>query len=408
MQLRDYQENIRVQGAETLTKYGLLYLAMQVRTGKSITSFAIAESVGAKSVLFVTKKKALSSIENDYIAFMPPFELDLKNWGSEHKATGNYDLIILDECHGLSAFPKPSGRVKKIREVYDRCGQPNIILLSGTPTPESFSQIYHQVSWIRNNPFASYSNFYKFAKDYVTVRQFKVQGMFRNDYSNCSEAAIQAMEPYTISYTQKEAGFKNEIIEEVLECPVDPIVVSIIKKLRKDRVVEFADKVILGDTGAKLMSKVHQLFSGTIKYEDGTHEVFDTTKAQFIKDKFGDQKIGIFYKFVAELEAIKSVFGDMITQDIEEFNSTNKHIALQIVSGREGISLKNANAIVYYNIDFSANSYWQSRDRMTTIDRLESKVYWVFSEKGIEKQIYKTVLEKKDYTIRHFNKYVID
>lgn len=99
MKLRDYQEDIRKQGAEILTKHGLLYLAMQVRTGKTITSMAIAESVGAKSVLFVTKKKALSSIENDYVSFMPPFEIDIKNWGSEHKAVGNYDLIILDEAH---------------------------------------------------------------------------------------------------------------------------------------------------------------------------------------------------------------------------------------------------------------------------------------------------------------------
>ena len=58
----------------------------------------------------------------------------------------------------------------------------------------------------------------------------------------------------------------------------------------------------------------------------------------------------------------------------------------------------------YYNIDFSATSYWQSRDRMTTIDRLKSNVYWVFAKDGIEKEIYKAVCKKKDYTVRHFKK----
>jgi hypothetical protein len=57
---------------------------------------------------------------------------------------------------------------------------------------------------------------------------------------------------------------------------------------------------------------------------------------------------------------------------------------------------------VYYNIDFSATSYWQSRDRMTTKDRRKNKIYWVFSRKGIESQIYKTVTNKKDYTLSHF------
>ena len=85
-----------------------------------------------------------------------------------------------------------------------------------------------------------------------------------------------------------------------------------------------------------------------------------------------------------------------------DFDTTDKSIALQIVSGREGISLRKAAALVYYNIDFSATSYWQSRDRMTTKDRLESDVYWIFSKGGIEKDIYKAV-KKKDYTLKHFN-----
>ena len=77
---------------------------------------------------------------------------------------------------------------------------------------------------------------------------------------------------------------------------------------------------------------------------------------------------------------------------------------MQILSGREGISLKLAEALVYYNIDFSATSYWQSRDRMTTKDRLKSDIYWVFSDKGIERDIYKAVSAKKDYTLKHFKR----
>jgi hypothetical protein len=86
------------------------------------------------------------------------------------------------------------------------------------------------------------------------------------------------------------------------------------------------------------------------------------------------------------------------------FNETDKHIALQIVSGREGISLKNADVLVYYNIDFSALSYWQSRDRLTTMERKTNDIYWIFSDKGIELQIYKQVIAKKDYTLNHFIK----
>ena len=114
--------------------------------------------------------------------------------------------------------------------------------------------------------------------------------------------------------------------------------------------------------------------------------------------------VAIFYKFKQELEALKEVYPErLFTTDIDEFNNDpDKSIALQIVSGREGISLKQAKYIVYYNIDFSATSYWQSRDRMNTKDRTYNKVYWIFAEDGIEDKIYKAVIDKKNYTLKHF------
>ena len=152
------------------------------------------------------------------------------------------------------------------------------------------------------------------------------------------------------------------------------------------------------------MTKVHQLCSGTIKFESGNSMVIDLSKAEFIKKHFKGKKIGIFYKFKEELNAIKEVFGDDICVDLECFNTTPKNIALQIVSGREGISLRQAECLVYYNIDFSATSYWQSRDRMTTKDRLKNNIYWIFSKGGIETDIYKAVVKKKDYTLTHFRR----
>ena len=174
-------------------------------------------------------------------------------------------------------------------------------------------------------------------------------------------------------------------------------------QLKKNLVIEGKEDVILADTPVKLMMKLHQIYSGTVKFESGNSTILDLSKAEYIFDNFGLVKIGIFYKFKEELNALKKVYGDKLCTDLEIFDTTDKSIALQIVSGREGISLRKAEALVYYNIDFSATSYWQSRDRMTTKERLESDVYWIFSEGGIEKDIYKAVTKKKDYTLRHFN-----
>jgi hypothetical protein len=401
----DYQQHIIAKGVAIMNIHRFIYLAMEVRTGKTLTSLGILDELPVENVLFITKKKAMGSITNDYRLLNPSFDLTVINYESLHLVEHNkkWDAIVVDEAHSLGAFAKPSNRALAVKNVIAR-NAPYVILMSGTPTPESYSQMYHQVYGIPNNPFAKYINFYKFCHDYVNVGQKRINGMFINDYSNGKKEIIDAMSPYTINYTQSEAGFNVEIEEHVLEVEMKPSTYKLIDRLKKDLVIEGAVNTILADTPVKLMSKMHQLYSGTIKFESGDSMIIDDTKAQFIKEHFADKRIGIFYKFKEELKALKAVFGDDMTDDLTEFDAGKRVIALQIVSGREGISLRNAEALVYYNIDFSATSYWQSRDRMTTKERLENNVYWVFSKDGIEHEIYKTVRKKKDFTLAHFKK----
>ena len=408
IEFRNYQKDIISDGVGIIKTHRFLYLAMEVRTGKTLTSLGICELIEAKKVLFITKKKAISSIVSDFELLLPQFELEVINYESLHKIrqTG-WDVVICDEAHGMGAFPKPSGRSKKVKNIIFR-SNPYVILLSGTPTPEAYSQMYHQVYFIPNNPFAKYKNFYQFANDYVGVVKKKIGGMYINDYSKGSKKIIEAMSPYTINFSQKDAGFIVETTEYVLEVEMKSSTTDLIRKLKRDLVVEGDVEVILADTAVKLMTKVHQMCSGTIKFESGNSMVIDLSKAEFIKTHFKGKKIGIFYKFKQELNAIKEVFGDDICVDLDCFSTTDKNIALQIVSGREGISLKEADCLVYYNIDFSATSYWQSRDRMTTKERLKNNIYWIFSKGGIEKDIYKAVVRKKDYTLSHFRRKFIN
>ena len=406
IEFRDYQKNIIGQGTEILKDNGFLYLAMEVRTGKTLTSLGIADQMNVEHVLFLTKKKAISSIVGDYDLMCPAsFILFTINYESMHKLPQNikWDIVIIDEAHSLGAIPKPNKRARDVKALIKK-NKSKVILMSGTPTPESYSQMYHQVYGIPNNPFREHVSFYKFAKDYVDVRQRKINSMMINDYSRGLETIVDKMNPYTIRFTQKEAGFRNDIVEEVLEVDMSELTYKLTSKLKKDLVVEGNEDVILADTPVKLMMKLHQMYSGTVKFESGNSMILDLNKAQFIYDNFCVSKVGIFYKFKEELNALKTVYGDQLCTELEEFNSTDKTIALQIVSGREGISLRNAEFLVYYNIDFSATSYWQSRDRMTTKDSKLSKVYWVFAKDGIEKEIYKSVVQKKDYTLKHFKK----
>ena len=130
IKFRDYQNDIIRKGTEIVTKYGFVYLAMEVRTGKTLTSLGIAEKLNVQNVLFITKKKAISSITNDFDLFKPSYSLCVTNYESLHKIDPDipWDLIICDEAHSMGAFAKPSKRAVQVKDLIAKT-KANVILL---------------------------------------------------------------------------------------------------------------------------------------------------------------------------------------------------------------------------------------------------------------------------------------
>lgn len=401
---REYQKEIIKRGVSQCLDRRWAYLSMEVRTGKTLTALGIAAGLGgaSKRVVFVTKKKAISSVEADIETLADEsINVEVINYESLHKLDleQHVDIWILDEAHRLGGFPKPSKGVKQLADMIHLYS--SVIFLSGTPTPESGSQIFHQLYVLgENSPFKGF-NFYQWSKTYVNVKKKNVgHGFPVNDYSDCT-LDVDTLD--FLSYSQKEAGFKNEKREHFLTVDLKPKTVDIIETLKRDKIFRGNSDVILADTAAKEMQKIHQLTGGTCKLdESGEAIILDTSKVDYIKENFEGDKIAIFYKFKKELELLQEHLN--ITTDIDEFNSSDKSIALQFVAGREGVKLDKATALVFYTIDFSATTYFQARDRMTTIDRTTSDIYYLVSNTGFEMQVYRAVSKKKNFTTKFYER----
>jgi len=121
-------------------------------------------------------------------------------------------IFIIDEAHSLGQFPQPSLRTAQLKSL---CCKLPIIFLSGTPSPESYSQLFHQF-WVSSfSPFGERS-FYLWAKNYVTVAEKYIFNRKINDYSNANQQRIENMTQHLfIPYTQEEAGF-TELVQETV------------------------------------------------------------------------------------------------------------------------------------------------------------------------------------------------
>lgn len=403
MELREKQIKNALECTEILNKYGIVYLQHEVRTGKTLTALKIAENINCKNVLFITKKKAIESILSDYSDFKFNYVLDVVNYESLHKKALKYDLVILDEAHSIGAFPKPSIRTKLLREKFFNN---KIVYLSGTPASESYSQFFHQF-WInKNSPFKEYTNFYKWAKEYTIPALIYTSYGQSNDYSKAIVNKIdREIKKVIHKFTQNEAGFTNVIKKNIIEVEMQPTTYNLINKLKKDGIVQGKDEVILADSGVTRMSKEHQLGSGTIKFESGNSQTIDYTKANYIKHNLKG-KLAILYYFKEELNMLKDVFGDNITNDIQEFNTTDKHFVGQQYSSAMGVNLSKADKLVYLNFGFSGTNFIQSLDRLTIKERKESEIYFILAKNTIDKAILNTIENKKTYTLKQYERAV--
>jgi SNF2 family DNA or RNA helicase len=402
--LRDYQIELAKKTEQVLRELRIAYLSMEMRVGKTLIALKTAELIGVKNVLFVTKKKAIYSIQNDYRNERFNFALKVINYEQLDKEDADYDLIVVDESHNLGAFPKPSKRTMRLKKIV---GANYLILLSGTPSPESYSQLFHQF-WISDSSSFKHKNFYKWAHEYVEIKEKWISGIKFNDYTRADkEKIMQVLNPYFISYTREEAGFKqNEIVEEIKLVDINPKIDVLVKLLLDNKFYEFRDgRKIVCDSAVKLQNKIHQIYSGSVICEDGSAKVLDLSKIEFITQHYKGKKIAIFYKFIAEGKIIKSNLSNY-TENPEEFNQTNNKIFVsQILSGSMGINLSSADVLIFYNIDFSATLYWQSRARLMNLHRDKPPIiHWLFSNGGIEKKIYDTVLKKRSFTTYYFKK----
>lgn len=402
--LRDYQIELAVQTSQILLKYRIAILSIEMRVGKTLIALQAAAHLGAKKVLFITKKKAIASIAKDFENENYDFDLTVINYEQADKYKPEYEVVIVDESHSLGAFPKPALRTQTIKNLVK--GN-YLMLLSGTLTPESYSQIYHQL-WISEwSPFAEFKNFYKWAHEFVEIKEKIINGLRIRDYSRANHQKImEVISKLILTYTREEAGFEqSEVQEKIIYIPNEDVK-RMADYIIEKKVVELRAGTIVCDTAAKLQGKVHQIYSGTVKTEEGDALILDRTKAEYIQKNYIGQRIAIYYKFIAEGIVLNQTFKGELTESPEEFNQGIKRIFIsQIQSGSMGINLSTADILIFYNIDFSAVQYWQARARLQTMDRTKPAiVHWLFTKDGIEEKIYKAVMKKKNYTISYFTK----
>lgn len=403
IELYPHQKACYPKIVNTVRELSGCYLVGETRSGKTLTVLNAIDFLGFKKVLFVTKKNAISSIEDDFKLLNPSFDLTVINYESVHKVGVEFDFVVYDEAHGMGAFAKPSKRTKLIRERFYNL---SCIWMSGTPAVESYSQYFHQFWVSKNSPFSDYKSFYKWAKDFVNVKKKRIGTHWVNDYTKAKVKEIDdKIRPYIVTLKKPSSDFA-EVEENIIKLTMPTNLRELSNRMLKDRVIEGKDDwLIMGDLPAKLQCKVHQIENGHAIVERGIDEtktvIFDKSKAVFIREYFKGKKIAILFFYKAEREILKDIFKDEITESLNEFNTTEKNLMLY-QGTTEGMNVSKSDCLVWYNFGFSGKDFIQAVDRLTIKGRESNENYFIMYENSLNEKIYKAVKNKETYNSNAF------
>lgn len=390
----NHQIEIAEKAYKILQDKLIVYLSMEERTGKTLTSILLCEKTKAKNILIITKKKALDGWEDTLQKFKEVTKnYTYINYESIHKldSTKIYDLIIIDEAHAnLSAYPKVGTIWKSVYKLTK--GKP-IIFLSATPSAQTYAQLYHQMKLSSWSPWIKFPNFYDWHRYYGIPKSIYAAGRQIMQYNEVKIDRVEVdVKELFISYTRKELGFEHEPNDVIHYVELSNYTKKIYNELNKDSIIKELGYV--ADTSMKLLQGLYQLEGGTLKIDEDSSIFTDGwEKIEYILNTFKDvESLVIFYHFKHEEKKLKSIF--------------KKATILQATSFAEGVDLSHFKTLIIYSMDFSTARYSQRRARQANMKRSEPiDVHYLLVKKGISEQVYNTVaLNKSNFIDRYFDR----
>jgi hypothetical protein len=383
-----------------LSQLGCVYVAGEMRTGKTLISLLATKHYN--NVLIVTKKNAMSGW-NETIEATELSNRTIINYQSIHKIEGTFDCIILDESHtNISSFPQMATTAKK---VFAMTKNSDVVFLSGTPSPESFAQLYHQFAMAHSkNPFARYKDFYEWFDTFGIEQSFEINDRVVISYKQTKAVEVlEAIKPFIVTLTQHEADFASEVAIQAVYVDAEPMLYEMMKDLKTDSHIAIADMEIVAKTPLSKMQKIHQLSSGTLKTELLSFDV-STHKVDWISSNCNSyKKVLILTNYIQEVKLLLKYLPNT-TDDLNEFQfGSKKYFVGNAKSYCEGTDFSYCDVLVLYSLNFSSAVFQQSVQRLSHKLREDNPtVYVLMTANSIDELVFDSVNSKKDFTSRYY------
>jgi len=406
--LWSHQQQMTDFALKELNELGYTWWIAGCATGKTLTTYNLANELGAKRTLVLTKKTIIDQAWGgtaerftsgfNYIPLNKGTSKDKAELMWQRRNSPNsvfvvnyetaaliapeltrmkFDLVVADESHKL----KTHNSQQSMKLALALNDVPMHVAMTGTAWDDRPTDSYGQVRWmsgaykrgktVGSKVLGAWTNFFE---EYVVYRQIdniKIPIRYKNQ-----DQLRRKIDPFTM--------YLNS--EDVLDLPPEidinryvewtPELKRIYRDLEVEMIAQSNGGTVVADNVLTQGLRLHQLTGGYFAADTGGHFVA-TPKIDAvvdILDEIGGQPTVIFTAFTTDVEALKPALEKewykvklLIggTYEHEEFQRGDGDVILvNLSAGNAGIELTRARYAIYYSVGNSRTDYRQSRYRV--------------------------------------------
>ena len=425
--LYEYQKKI-CNVALNAGSYGLF---CEVGTGKTVMALEIANHYGKTLVLcplsiietawiedcnrFYPDKKIVNchadSKANRILQLSQDADIYVMNYES-YKILYNellkmdFDCMIVDES---SCMKNMKSQITDyiLRMMYKI---PHRFVLSGTPTPNRFDEIFPQMKFVNVDIFGS--NKYGFLQTYSHQSMKDPHVWYQTDEdkekfnARLMEQSVFLKKEDCIDLPDKVFEVKRFDLSKAQRKHYDEILNDIRSHINEWSKFEFTAKLI----------KLREISSGFILSKQAKVVCFDSNKTNILSEvleEIGNKQVIIWCQFQHEVESLAEQFGgvgltsktkgrDDIIRDFRDGKIKYLFTHPQLLG--KGLTFVNCTYNVYYSLSFSYEEFKQSQDRIHRIGQTSKCTYIILQARDtIDERIYECLERKKSAVDELYN-----
>jgi SNF2 family DNA or RNA helicase len=306
-----------------------------------------------------------------------------------------FDMIIVDESSRFKS--SKSKRFKRLARMINLTKH-RVYLLSGTPVPNGWEDIWSQIFLLDKGERLG-TSFWKFINTYFYVVRYN-----RILNKNNKEIIENKIKDICVFASSDKIALPNKV-EEKVYFEFEPHKEKTFKDFKDDYILQLDKGEITVLSKQILINKCLQLSNGCVYHDvEGNYTVFDDTKLRFVErysESHPEENILVFYSFKFDKKRLLKLKGAKAietTQDKDDWNAGK--IKLGIISPysfQYGGNLQYGGyTIIWFGLMWGLENYLQSNKRIWRQgQKHDVKIMYLLMRNTWDDYVYKAVITKE-------------